>query len=399
MPRLFPFDLRKSLGRTDTPAARNGSVPHIWVQADATMADGAGLITEALLRQRPDLSLVLALPEMATSPAGPVPGITRRIVPADMPAAATRLLQAENPDLIVFLGADLPHALPEAAQAAGCPMLWVGAAGLAQRPGLLGRRDRRRRLERLARIFPRDDAAFEQLQTEGAPPNRLEPGGMLSPPFDPLPCSEAERSSFAARIRTRPVWLATTTPEAELETVLAAHRHVLRHAHRTLLLLAPDDDRLGPDWAERLEAAGWRVARRSAEGEPDEDVQIFIADDAQEYGLWYRLAPMSYMGGTLLGGALLPRMPFEPAALGSAVLHGPRHAPFEAPYRQLVDARASRVLRNPGQLGEALADLIAPDRTALLAQAAWAVTSGGAGQAERIAAAALEELAATRQEG
>ena len=39
---------------------------------------------------------------------------------------------------------------------------------------------------------------------------------------------------------------------------------------------------------------------------------------------------------------------------------------------------------SPAELAEALADLMAPDRTARLAQAAWAVASAGAEVTDRI---------------
>lgn len=404
MPRLFSFDLRKSLGllgrseRRRPPATPESRPPHLLMLATDEAAPRAKLILEAALRQNPRTRLTLILPranpglrELETSGA-------LSVLAEPNPSNQARILKIEAPDLVLILGAALAPAVLDAAELLDVPVIWAEATPLAARPGLLGRRDRRRQLEGLSTIFARDIDGLERLMQEGAPAERLTLGGMLTLPADPLTCSEAERSSFAAQIRTRPVWLAASIPEAELETVLAAHRHALRHAHRMLLLLAPEDDRLGPIWAERLEADGWRTARRSLEGEADEDVQIFIADDAQEYGLWYRLAPVTFMGGTLSGPSAAPRDPLEAAALGSALLHGPVYAPHSETYPRLLDARASRALRNTAQLGDAVADLIAPDRAALLAQNAWGVSSGGAGFAEQIATTALETLAARAAE-
>jgi 3-deoxy-D-manno-octulosonic-acid transferase len=128
---------------------------------------------------------------------------------------------------------------------------------------------------------------------------------------------------------------------------------------------------------------GWQVARRSSEEEPDDEVQVYIADAPSEMGLWYRLAPVTFMGGSLYGGGS-QRDPFEAAALGSAILHGPRPGAFVSGYARLTEARASRAVGSPVDLAEALADLMAPDRTARLAQAAWAVSSAGAEVTDRI---------------
>ena len=115
----------------------------------------------------------------------------------------------------------------------------------------------------------------------------------------------------------------------------------------------------------------------------DDECQVYTADTAGEFGLWYRLAPMSYMGGSLLGAGSL-RAPGEPAALGSANIHGPRTGAHSRSFAALGEARAPRELKSPSELGEAVADLLAPDRAAQLAHNAWSVTSCRAEVTERI---------------
>ena len=55
-----------------------------------------------------------------------------------------------------------------------------------------------------------------------------------------------------------------------------------------------------------------------------EQTQVYIADTLGELGLFYRLAPFCFVGGTLvpMGG----HNPLEPAVLGCAVLAGPHRA-------------------------------------------------------------------------
>ena len=43
-----------------------------------------------------------------------------------------------------------------------------------------------------------------------------------------MPCLEAERAALARLFTARPVWFATSLPEAEEDAVITAHRTFLR---------------------------------------------------------------------------------------------------------------------------------------------------------------------------
>jgi 3-deoxy-D-manno-octulosonic-acid transferase len=66
------------------------------------------------------------------------------------------------------------------------------------------------------------------------------------------------------------------------------------------------------------------------------------------------------------------------------VLHGPVTAPFEAAYRRLGRARATRAVADAPGLGAALSEVIAPDRAAALAHAAWSALSASAPVTNRL---------------
>ena len=55
-------------------------------------------------------------------------------------------------------------------------------------------------------------------------------------------------------------------------------------------------------------------------------------------------------------------------------------------------AGAAREVRSPDELKEAVCELIAPDRAAVLAHNAWSVSSGGAEVTDRVAAILLRAL-------
>ena len=123
------------------------------------------------------------------------------------------------------------------------------------------------------------------------------------------------------------------------------------------------------------------VKLRSEGAEPDAICEIYIADTLGEMGLWYRVAPLTFLGGSLteIGG----HNPYEPAALGSALLHGPYTANAQDIYERLDEAGAAKMVRDTQQLGEAVKELLEPHRAAAMAHAAWEVSSQGAQAMER----------------
>ena len=139
--------------------------------------------------------------------------------------------------------------------------------------------------------------------------------------------------------------------------MIAAHLHAMQHAHRMLLILVPTESARGTELADNLTRSGLIVACRTRDEEPDPAVQVFITDGETELGLWYRLAPVTYTGGTLAPGGR-GRSPLEPAALGSAILHGPLTDPHTAAFARLTAAGAARRVDTPAGLAAAVADLI-----------------------------------------
>ena len=255
---------------------------------------------------------------------------------------------------------------------------------------------RERILAEAARILVPDAGTARALRRLGGAAAPIETAGRLEEGSAALACNEAERESMAHVLRVRPVWLAVALPEAEIAAVADAHRAALRLAHRLLLIVVPDDPAQGPALAARLaEGEGWTVALRSADQEIDEETEVYVADTEGELGLWYRLAPITYLGGSMTGAGCL-RPPYEPAALGSAIIHGPRTGLHAGAFASLAEARAVREIRAASDLGEAVGDLLSPDRAALLAHNAWAVSSSGAEVTGRVAHLLLQALDARR---
>nr|WP_256371831.1 glycosyltransferase N-terminal domain-containing protein [Rubellimicrobium sp. CFH 75288] len=308
-----------------------------------------------------------------------------RPVPSEAPAAVQAFLDRWRPDAAVWCGGGLrPNLLARAARA-GLPLVLAEGAPnprlLAQggwMPGLSAAV-----VPLFARALVTGRVSADRLARAGLPPERIELRPPLEAPPVVLPCNERERRDLAALIGARPVWLAADLPLSELAQVAAAHRLASRAAHRLLLLIAPRDPDEGSAMARGLTEAGLRVALRAEGAEPEEDAAVYLADGTGETGLWLRLAPVAYLGGTLPGGPG-GRHPFEAAALGSALIHGPVTAPHTGAWGRLDAAGGARAVRNGVELGHAVESLLAPDRAAASARAAWDIATEGAETLNRL---------------
>jgi 3-deoxy-D-manno-octulosonic-acid transferase len=367
-------DIAVSSERLPRPAGRL-----VWLHAPSI--DAARSIMELARRLVDDDGVVVLLTCPVTSPARA--GVLHQPPPGDTPSEVRSFLDHWKPEVVVFAEGELRPALVHEAQERKLPMIVVNGRApyiLRERggwfPGLM-----RSVMAGFTHVLTVDEAAARAFRKAGAPLSALTIAGRMEEESAALTYMEPERAALARQLATRPVWLAAALPEAEEAAVIAAHRAALRHAHRLLLIVVPQDMARADALAARMEAEGWAVAHRVRDEEPAADTEVFLADDA-EYGLWYRLAPITFLGGSLSGDGCA-RNPLEPAALGSAILYGPRAGTYGATFGRLGSARAARAVGSAADLAEALAELLAPDRAARLAHAAWAVTSEGAEATDR----------------
>ena len=307
------------------------------------------------------------------------PAVLVQPPPNDSPAEARNFLDHWRPEIAIFAGGQLRPAVMHEASERKIPMLVVNGrapAFLRERdgwyPGLM-----RSALARFRGIMAVDESAARAFRKGGAALSAVAVTGRMEEDGVVLPATEAERSALAKLLAARPVWFAAGVTHEEEAAVLQAHRMALQHSHRLLLILMPEDPTRAAPLASALEADDWALAQRALEEEPEPDIEVFVVDNLAEYGLWYRLAPVCFLGGSLMGKGPT-RNPMEAAALGSAILHGPRTGLSGPIFGRLGAARATRAVASATGLGEALGDLLAPDRAARLAQAAWAVASDGA---------------------
>jgi 3-deoxy-D-manno-octulosonic-acid transferase len=292
--------------------------------------------------------------------------------------ALRSFLKSMQPRLTIWLGGSLSaFSLQQLSEnrvpvvAANASVLMMSTLGRGWLPG------KRRALVRgLAAVLTVDSASSEAFVAAGAKRDRVIMTGPLQDTAPLIGYHENDRRSLAEALGTRPVWLAAGVDPSEVPALVAAHRQAARLAHRLLLIVVPRELEQATTLAEGFRAAGFATSKRTDTSEPEEQTQVYVADLPDELGLWYRIAPITYFGGSLQTAA--GYNPFSAAALGSVVVHGRYHGEFDSKFLRLRRASASYPVASHAELGKAIANLLAVDMAATIAHAGWDVTSRGA---------------------
>src|SRR5258707_2747670 len=103
-----------------------------------------------------------------------------------------------------------------------------------------------------------------------------------------------------AMTRGRRIVVAASTHPGEEEILLQAHRTLAGFFPTLLSVIVPRHPDRGEAIARTIAASGLHVGLRSHEELPTATTDIYVADTMGELGLFYRLAPVVFMGGSLV---------------------------------------------------------------------------------------------------
>ncbi len=276
------------------------------------------------------------------------PGVIHQFVPVDMPQFVARFLDHWRPNLGLFVESDLWPNLIMAAARRDVPLILVN--------GRLSERSfkRWRKLPRtIGALLGNFDLCLTQTAEDAAryselgAPRYFVTGNLKldvpAPPFDPAALRELQDAILA-----RPVLAAASTHPGEEIELVDVQRRLRRSFPGLLTILVPRHPDRGASIVAIARGAGLAVAQRSLGELPDRTTEIYVADTMGELGLIYRIAPIVFMGGSLVehGG----QNPIEAAKLGAAVVHGPHVWNFAEIYSALNAAGGADLVPDTGKL-------------------------------------------------
>jgi len=365
--------------RCGEPSALRPPGPLVWVHGASVGEFVAALPLVARIRARGFGVLVTTgtVTSAALAQKRLPPGAFHQFIPLDVPAFITRFLDHWHPDLALFVESDLWPNTILAASERHIPLILVNGR-MSERS--YGRWQHfPRTIETLLRRFDlclvRSPNDAERFGTLGAP--RIGITGNLKFDVPALPADVRRLADLSDAISGRIVVAAASTHPGEERVAVEVHRRLKNTFPDLLTIIAPRHPQRGPAIADITTTARLQPAQRSRGVLPADETDVYIFDTLGELGLLYQLAPIVFMGGSLIrhGG----QNPIEAIKFGAAILHGPHVSNFSEIYQELDGAGAAELVVDAGQMalriGAWIEDGAARDRIA--AQARQCIDSHG----------------------
>lgn len=360
--------------------------PLIWIHA-ASVGEGKSALTliDRLLALAPQAS-VLVTTGTASSAEVLAPRLPERafhqFAPLDGAGPVRWFLRHWKPDLGIFIESELWPNLIRSAHRSGAALALLNTR-LSERSARRWSRfpaSARQVIGRFGIIHCQDQRTAGAISALGLTHARK--GVNLKSVLLPPEVNQTELAELRLSFGERPLWAAVSTHPGEEEIILAAHARLRERFPDAALILVPRH----PERAEKILplCTDHEVARRSTGGVPDGLTSVYLADTLGETDLWYALADLVCLCGSFsdVGG----HTPFEPAAHGATILHGPRYANFEEVYGRFIKAGASLQVNDETDLTDALEMLFAqPEHANALGANALPLAQDGLARLDRLA--------------
>ena len=282
--------------------------------------------------------------------------VLHQFIPLDTPRFVTRFLHHWRPDLGLFIEQDLWPNLIVSAARRRIPLVLIN--GRMSEQSFKSWRSLKRTAKALLKNFDLclaqsalDAERFSQLGMRAVHVTGNLKLDVPAPPANADKLAEMQRA-----VTDRQILVAASTHPGEEDAIIEAHRRARKTRPRLLTIIAPRHPERGAEILQRAVAAGSRGMLRSRGVLPDVRTDIYVADTMGELGLFYRLAQVVFVGGSIVehGG----QNPIEPAKLGKPILHGPNVWNFQDIYAALDAARGAEEVENIGHLAMRIGDFM-----------------------------------------
>src|SRR6201990_2662762 len=316
--------------------------PLVWIHGASV---GEVLSAAALIEKLRALNIRILLTSGTVTSAAIVakrfpPDIIHQYVPYDSRRYVARFLDHWRPSLALFIESDLWPNLILSSAARRLPMVVIHRR-MSQRAF-----PRWRRMSgTISALLGKFEVCLAQSEVDAerfaalGSRNVVITGNLkLDVPAPPADADRLER--LMAVTRGRPIVVAASTHPGEEEILLEAHRTLGGIFPSLLTVIVPRHPGRGEAIARMIGGAGMHASLRSREELPTATTDIYVADTMGEMGLFYRLSPVVFMGGSLVqhGG----QNPIEAIKLGASVVHGPHVFNFTDVYDALDGAGGAR---------------------------------------------------------
>ncbi|MBO1923115.1 lipid IV(A) 3-deoxy-D-manno-octulosonic acid transferase [Thiomicrorhabdus sp. 6S3-12] len=319
-------------------------------------------LISALQEQHPDLPITLTNGSVrgAKQLAGTLPeGVEHHFLPLDYPFAVKRFLHALQPKLVVVVETEIWPNLIRTCEKRNIPIVLANARLKAssmhsyRKFGGTWLQTRLQAFKWIGCQFAADKQHFLEL---GVPADKLKIHGNLKFDLnlDPQLAHKASewKRQFASTAEERFIWVAASTHEGEEALMLEAHRALQAQHPNALLILVPRQADRFTEVEQLLQQQQCNYATRSSKALIQKQTEILLADSVGEMMLWFELADVAFIGGSLVpfGGHNI----LEPAAVGTPVISGKWHHNLQTLYDAIKQDNGVIIVASAEELAQQL---------------------------------------------
>lgn len=352
-----PARFNERLGFASCPRPQGGVV---WIHA-ASVGESISMLSviERALQTHPKLNVLLTTGTVTSArlmgerlPKGAI----HQFVPADAPRYVRRFLDHWKPDLALWAESEFWPNLVSETGSRNIEMLLINArmSGRSYSNWQRSRGMIRQLLSAFVKVLAQSKTDGERFSSLGAA--QVETLGNLKYAAQPLPADAGQLDLLAQQTRGRELWLAASTHAGEEVIAADVHLELVAQHPNLLTIIVPRHPERGQAIAAELKMKGLKVAMRTAGDAIDETTQIYIADTMGELGLFYRLAPVCFIGKTLAASG--GQNPLEAAWLNSAIIFGPDMGNFQDIAERLLGQNAAVQVADATTLGKTISRLL-----------------------------------------
>ncbi len=277
-------------------------------------------------------------------------------VPIDNPKFVTRFIRSWQPDLVLWFESDLWPALLSGIKRKNIPLILVN--------GRISNKSFKRWQQfdfiskellgcftfclgqseedayRLRILGAKDSMCLGNLKYAG-----------INPPVD-----ENKKAEIAAQIGNRPLWAVSSTHSDEELKIGKFLKRMTEKVPGLMTIIAPRHPTRGVEIQNQLNELGLKTALRSKNEKITKQTDVYIADTIGEVGIWYDMAPIVFIGGSLIphGGQNF----IEPSRFRDAVIVGPHMHNFTDAMNRAKKADAVIQVNDVLELEETLLQLL-----------------------------------------
>lgn len=260
-------------------------------------------LIDRLLKENPELSVLVTtgtltsaeimekrLPERAF----------HQFIPFDTPCYAKRLIRHFKPDAVLWFESELWPSLLSEVKKAKIPLVLVNGR-ISDKSFAQWKKFKfvaKELLSCFTLCLGQSEQDKKRLQFLGAA--KAECVGNIKFAGMPLPVDTAKLAELREQSSGRPVLFISSTHYDEEAQLAEYLRWLMDNVKNVLVITAPRHPNRGDEITEMFRRHHFTVAQRSEDEPLEEATEIYVADTIGEMGLWYALADVSFIGGSLI---------------------------------------------------------------------------------------------------